>query len=268
MTNLAVLGSPIAHSRSPRIHGAAYASLGLDWTYDAIEQSVDTVTTFLESRDKSWRGVSVTAPLKERVAQWVDRTDATVSLTGSCNTVAFETRSGWNTDVAGIINAFAEHDVAHADSGIVLGAGGTARSAALALARMGANRIMIAARRPEQASWATELSAAVGVHCEVVPLREGSALPSTDLVVSTLPAAADLVPTFLEPPRALLDVDYARTNPRFEALANDTVLVSGALMLLHQALHQVRIFVNGEPSIALKQEHLVFENMRAASGLF
>ena len=59
----AVLGSPVAHSLSPLLHRAAYAALGLDWTYDAVQVSPETLRLFLQSLDSTWAGVSLTLPL-------------------------------------------------------------------------------------------------------------------------------------------------------------------------------------------------------------
>src|SRR5690606_15226535 len=66
-TRLAVLGSPIAHSKSPIIHTAAYRALGLPWEYSAIELTADELPRFVRDRDASWRGLSLTMPLKRDV---------------------------------------------------------------------------------------------------------------------------------------------------------------------------------------------------------
>ena len=63
-TRCAVLGSPIGHSLSPVLHRAAYAALGLDWTYDRVEVTVAELPAFVAGLDASWRGLSLTMPLK------------------------------------------------------------------------------------------------------------------------------------------------------------------------------------------------------------
>ncbi len=65
----AVLGSPIEHSLSPAIHAAAYAHLGLDWTYERHEVVADGLAAFVAGLDESWRGLSCTMPLKEAVVR-------------------------------------------------------------------------------------------------------------------------------------------------------------------------------------------------------
>ena len=59
----AVLGSPIAHSLSPALHRAAYAELGLDWSYDAVEVTEEELESFLDGLGQQWRGLSLTMPL-------------------------------------------------------------------------------------------------------------------------------------------------------------------------------------------------------------
>ena len=68
----AVLGKPIAHSLSPVLHRAGYAAAGLDWSYDAIEVGSDELAGFLDGLDDTWRGLSLTMPLKRTVVPLVD----------------------------------------------------------------------------------------------------------------------------------------------------------------------------------------------------
>ena len=72
MTRAAVLGSPIAHSRSPVLHRAAYEALGLDWTYEAIDVPSGELANLKTHLDDSWRGLSLTMPLKEEVLELLD----------------------------------------------------------------------------------------------------------------------------------------------------------------------------------------------------
>ena len=65
----AVLGSPIEHSLSPALHAAAYASLGLNWSYERVEVDQKQLAPFVDSLDASWRGLSLTMPLKAAVLE-------------------------------------------------------------------------------------------------------------------------------------------------------------------------------------------------------
>jgi len=104
---LAVLGQPVAHSKSPALHGAAYDVLGLPWSYDAIELPADALAGFLATLDDEWRGLSLTMPHKQVVLPLLDSCEPLVALTGAANSVLFDAdgmRRGYNTDVAGIVS--------------------------------------------------------------------------------------------------------------------------------------------------------------------
>ena len=90
MVRAAVLGSPIAHSLSPALHRAAYAALGLDWQYDAVEVASGGLAGFLAGLDPEWRGLSLTMPLKQEVLPLLSERTRLVEITGAANTVVIE----------------------------------------------------------------------------------------------------------------------------------------------------------------------------------
>ncbi|SDH11165.1 shikimate dehydrogenase family protein [Agrococcus jejuensis] len=256
---LAVIGDPIEHSRSPRIHAAAYAVLGLDWAYGRERLTADAVAGFVDGLGPEWRGLSVTAPLKEAAAAWARDVDPLVTRTGAANTLRVDLRAAWNTDVAGIVDAFAEVGVDGVDRGAIVGGGATAVSAVCALAAMGAIRVDAWLRTPAKGERLVTLGAELGVAVHLV----GPDAPPLvgDVVVSTLPAEAAAAPA-LAGPRAILDADYASGASRYEGVAP---LVPGLAMLLHQALRQVRIFVHGDPETPVDREGEVWAAMVAAA---
>jgi shikimate dehydrogenase len=240
----AVLGSPIAHSLSPALHRAAYALLGLDWTYDAVECTAERLAPFLAGLGPEWAGLSLTMPLKAAVLPLLDSAEPTVRRAGAANTVVLRggRREGANTDVPGMVAALAERGVA-ADAAVVLGAGATARSALVSLAQAGTTRVEVAARRPAAAGDLLRVAVAEGLLVEVVPWAAAAELLAAPLVVSTVPAgAADAlaaaVPTR---PGALLDVVYAPwPTPLAAAWSSSAGTVVGGLdLLVHQAALQV-----------------------------
>jgi len=82
-----VLGDPIAHSLSPLLHRAAYDACGLDWEYDAHRVPAGGLAAFVDGLDASWRGLSVTAPLKREAASRADEVSPTVVRAGVANTL-------------------------------------------------------------------------------------------------------------------------------------------------------------------------------------
>ena len=81
-----MLGSPIGHSLSPVLHRAAYGALGLDWTYDRFEVSESGLAGFVAGLDASWRGLSLTMPLKVAVLQ-LGEVDPVAQRAGAGNTL-------------------------------------------------------------------------------------------------------------------------------------------------------------------------------------
>src|SRR5262245_61817694 len=121
----AVLGSPIGHSLSPAMHRAAYAALGLDWTYEAIEIGPGELAAFVAGLGPEWAGLSVTAPLKREAAQCATTATEVVHALGVANTLVHGP-ADWhaaNTDVPGALNALAERGVTRATSVRILGGG-------------------------------------------------------------------------------------------------------------------------------------------------
>lgn len=272
-TRLAVLGSPIAHSKSPLLHAAAYRALGLDWEYEAIEVTGEGLAAFVESRDDSWRGLSLTMPLKRDVLPLLDEIDPVAQLTGGANTLLLEdgARRGFNTDVFGIVEAFRGAGIEGLATAQVLGGGATAASAIVALSELGALGILVSVRDPRKVTSLVELGEALGVDVVVRRLDEGS-FGTPDAVVSTLPGHSEYQFEMPEPVRSasvLFDVAYdpwpSTLAVQWQAVGGR--VISGIEMLVLQALAQVRVFVNADPDAPLDDEDGVLRAMRAAVGL-
>jgi shikimate dehydrogenase len=158
---LAVIGHPVAHSRSPAIHNAAFAVLGLsdEWAYEAIEvappQFADLVRTLPE---RGFVGANVTVPHKLQALEVADRASAPASEIGAANTLSFEGGSirADNTDAPGFLAALPASP--RGARALVLGAGGAARAVVWALVGEGAT-VEIWNRTPERAA---ELAAEFG----------------------------------------------------------------------------------------------------------
>lgn len=260
----AVLGSPISHSRSPVLHRAAYTALGLDWAYDAIEVTSGDLAAFLDACGwPEWVGLSLTMPLKTDVLPLLDEVSETVSLTRAANTVLFgeQGRTGHNTDVAGMQRALQEaHGAGFAPQrGAIIGSGATARSALVALARLGAQEIDVIARSPGRAHELRPIGDDLGVAVSVSPW-EGPAPIDADAVIATVPpgAADALVTRTPAAPGVLLDVAY---GSGITALTSAWARAGGACadgldLLLWQAVDQVRLMTGHEPPVAAMRDAL------------
>jgi len=273
-TRLAVLGSPIGHSKSPLLHRAAYRELGLDWSYEATEVTGEMLPGFVRNLGAEWRGLSLTMPLKRDVLPLLTRRDALVDLTGGANTVLVTESglAGFNTDVYGLVEALRGSGVVQVSAVHLIGAGATAASVLVAVASLGTTEVLITTRSPEKATALLELATSLGISATATGLSGGRGDFIPDLVVSTLPGGTrvDLpLPAEVLSGRALLDVAYDPWPTPLAArfLGAGGRVISGLEMLVNQALAQVRIFVTGSPHTPIDNEARVLQSMRISVGL-
>lgn len=246
----AVLGKPVAHSRSPAIHNAGYAAAGLTgWSYTAIECAEPELAGLVAGLGPEWAGLSLTMPLKEVALAVADQVAPLAATLGAANTLVRGPDRSWraeNTDAPGMIDALgvlpASPDV------VVLGAGGTARAALAAAARIGARRVTVVARRPGAIAGLEPVAAALGVPLTPAGWPEApDRLAAADLAISTVPAgAADpLAPVVRwRGGTVLLDALYQPwpTPLAAAAAAAGCRVVSGLELLLAQAVGQFELF--------------------------
>jgi hypothetical protein len=172
----AVLGRPVGHSLSPLLHRAAYAALGLaGWTYDALDLGPEDLPVLLAGLGPEWRGFSVTMPCKQAAVAVADEVEPLPRLLGAANTLV-PTGGGWraeNTDVHGVgmaLQVGGVHRVGHA---AIVGAGGTAAAAAVALAELGAESVDVLVREPSRAADVVRVLDVLGVRADVRPIGPG-----------------------------------------------------------------------------------------------
>jgi shikimate-5-dehydrogenase len=248
----AVLGSPIAHSKSPQLHLAAYRALGLDnWTYERIECGAAELPGLLGGFGPEWVGVSVTAPGKFAALRFADERTERADQVGSANTLV-RTAAGWradNTDIDGVAGAIG----GASGQALVCGSGGTAPAAVVGLAQLGVAGITVVARDPEKAARLVDLGGRAGVPTRFCGLDGddlADALAAAEVLVSTIPAdvAARYATTFARIP-VLLDAVYDPWPTPLAAAVADAGgrVISGLQMLLHQAFAQVEQFT-GRPA--------------------
>jgi shikimate dehydrogenase len=241
----AVLGSPIAHSRSPQLHLAAYRALGLtDWSYERIECGADELPPLVRGFGPEWVGVSVTMPGKFAALRFAGERTPRAELVGSANTLV-RTASGWradNTDIDGVTGALGQ---AVSGPAAILGSGGTAPAALVGLAELGVQHVSIVARNLDRAAPLLDLGSRLGVDTRWVEL--GAPLADVAVVINTIPAgvAAQYADTVTRTP-VLLDAIYDPwPTPLAQAVtAAGGRVISGLQMLLNQAFAQVEQFTS------------------------
>jgi shikimate dehydrogenase len=258
----AVMGWPVGHSLSPRLHGHWLRRHGVDGAYVPLAVPPDCLAQALRALPAlGFRGCNLTIPHKEAALALVDRATPLASRIGAVNTVVVEpdgTLSGDNTDGFGFLASLAAGAPRwRADAGpaVLLGAGGAARAVAVALLEAGAPEVRLLNRTPDRAgrlasaldgpvvavAWAERTAALAGATLLVNTTSLGMAgQPPLVLVLDALPRTAlvtDVVYTPLVTP--LLAVARARGNP----------VVDGLGMLLHQARPGFRAWFGPDPAV-------------------
>lgn len=249
-----VIGDPIAHSKSPLIHGFWLKALGLAGDYRRAHVVPDALAAFIAERrdDPDWRGCNVTIPHKVAVMDLVDDPGNIRGTIGAMNTVVRQkdgTLIGTNTDAAGFYAPLAELDLEGAPVAVV-GAGGAARAVLFALARANVGHVTILNRSPLKAMG---LLATFGLKGDVVGLD--AALPPVSLLVNSSslgmtgqpPLDLDLSPL---PEEAIVyDLVYSplQTGLLKAAGARGLDTVDGLDMLIGQAALAFELFFGASP---------------------
>lgn len=212
-TALAVLGDPLAYTRSPELHRAGFDVLGLKGSSEAIRTTPETLGERLrELAARGYRGVNLTAPLKDVALPLLQRVSGSASVARSVNTVGFEPDGWWGdtTDGPGLVDLLLTLGRSPARQRVTfLGAGGAARSLAVALLAAGAPSVAASARNLERVAegW-REIEGArlVGWRSR----EEEDCLAGSSLVISAIPPdPKPPAPLASVPMRALiLDLAY------------------------------------------------------------
>jgi shikimate dehydrogenase len=248
-----VLGKPIAHSLSPVLHNAGYRASGLDdWSYTAIECDESGLPSVLDGLGPDWAGVSLTMPLKEAGLAIAAAASESATAVGAANTLV-RRENGWyaeNTDITGMVAALREAGVTRPASIAVLGAGGTARAALGAAARLNVRRVVLFARRPEVAGELDPVAERLGLSLSFTSWSGAARCAMHDVVISTVPrGVADDLTVAWRPGTVVFDVVYDPWPTAFAGAAQEAGcrIVSGLDLLLAQALDQFVLFT-GEPA--------------------
>ena len=248
----AVLGSPIQHSLSPVLHGAAYQALGLHgWRYDMIECDEPGLPPLIDGLGPEWAGLSLTMPLKRVALAVADEVTPLAQAVGAANTLVFPSggpaggRRADNTDVAGMVAALREAGLGQVRQAVILGAGGTAQSALAAVRELGQRSPVVLVRNLGRTGELLQTAERLAMRPTISGGLFDEPLPDADLVISALPggAADPLRSTRWAPGTTVLDVVYAPWPTPFagSALAAGCRVVSGLAVLLHQAAAQVEL---------------------------
>ena len=263
MDRYGVMGWPVAHSKSPVMHKAAFAATGIDADYDLIPcppEAFDARIPQLVS--EGYRGWNCTVPHKNAILKHLDEIDPEARLAGSVNTVKVlpdGRLSGFSTDGYGLRMALQEELGFSCDGASILfvGAGGAASAVALHFALAGAARISIANRSLDKAEAICAAIVASGANCRSQALSPHSLtrdlVGEHDLVIqcTSLGLKPDdpmpMDPGLLAPYQLVCDMIYGLTPFRRAATALGCATCDGRGMLLHQGARAWEIWT-GQPA--------------------
>ncbi|MBV9440574.1 MAG: shikimate dehydrogenase [Candidatus Eremiobacteraeota bacterium] len=250
----AVIGHPIAHSRSPELFARFAASAGIALTYRAVDIPPEALATTLDSwrNDAAFVGCNVTIPHKERALALADEADEVARGSGAANVLTHDGRSlvASNTDVEAIESALRESGFdLHGARVAILGSGGAARAVAYAARRSGAKSIAIAARNVERAR---ALAAAFDAHACAL-----DAIPAADLYVNATPVGmtgreqGSLLPSNAAAGAFAFDLVYTPIDTPFlhDARARGLHAMDGWRMFVAQAAATFRRWFGVVPEV-------------------
>jgi shikimate dehydrogenase len=256
MIRAAVLGSPIAHSLSPKIHNKAFEILEISGEYQAIEVDENTFPTFFaENSEANWNGFSLTMPLKEVVLQASNQVDDRARRINSANTL-YRLGDGWavtSTDYSAFENLLSVDANANV---AIIGGGGTARAAIGSLnSKMKSVDVLL--RNPARVQAMSTAAPDIKVkQCEM-----GTSLDSYDLIIQTTPSGAfdQYVTNLNSTTGVLLECLYkpwpTRLASRFAELGG--TVISGKELLVEQALFQIELFTQMKIDFAQMRQALL-----------
>ena len=244
-----VIGHPIAHSKSPLLHGHWLKTYGIAGHYVPLEVDADALKKVLKAMPKmGFVGCNVTIPHKERVVKYVDQITDRATLIGAVNTLIFRPDGGIvgdNTDGYGFIENLRQNAPdwdASAGPAVVLGAGGAARAVVASLLDAGAPEILLTNRTKVRADTLRE---DFGARVKVVEwvqasnvLQEGATLVNTTSLGMAGKSELKLSMDGLRADTLVTDLVYTPLNTAFLKTAQDIgcATVDGLGMLLHQAV--------------------------------
>jgi shikimate dehydrogenase len=271
---LGVIGHPIAHSLSPRMHNAAFAADGADYVYVAMDIRPGNLPVAVAGLAVlGFVGFNVTMPYKEEILPLVDGLDETARLAGAVNTVVVEEGGllrGLNTDGSGFVEACKEAGVTFAGRRVlILGAGGAAAAIAVAVLREGASRLYLANRTARKAEdlRARLSEVALGAEIQVCPFDEvGDAAAEAEVLINaTYLGMKDgeplpLPPESLTAEKVVCDAVYLagrETGLIRRARKVGACVVPGGRMLLYQGVQAQRVWTGREPNVEVMSDALL-----------
>ncbi len=277
MNVVGIVGHPIGHSASPKMHNAVYAHLNLDYTYvpfDVVPETLEQAVKGLRALQVS--GVNVTVPLKERIIPFLDELDGEAKTIGAVNTVLNKNGRliGYNTDGLGFIFSLKEcHQFDFSSKRVVvIGAGGTAKAIVTKcmVEPMASLTVINRNLSRAQSLLSSDFISSSQVSYQLLSSTDEAvhdALCEADLIINTtplgMPPMEDKMPLasmqWVQPHQICYDVIYVPNPTLFlrEAQNKGATIISGSEMLAAQAKFAFKIFTGHDASFKMMHDVLI-----------
>lgn len=265
MKKFAVIGHPIAHSKSPALHEAGFNELDIEASFTAIDIAPEDLASWISLNMIDYAGLAVTIPHKETIIPLVQKLSPAAQAIGAVNTLYWEHEvlHGTNTDCVGVLRAL-QSEVLNLEGKnvLLLGAGGAARAALFALQTSGANTTIWNRTSDKAVALADEFEA------DAAELLSALNPDKFDIVINSTAVGLKkwesiLSADFWTPHHVAFDMVYDPLETRFLSEAADAGArtITGDQMLVHQALEQFHLWhkVELEPEVMGKAFFLADE---------
>ncbi|MHC1573776.1 MAG: shikimate dehydrogenase [Candidatus Syntropharchaeales archaeon] len=258
-----VIGDPIGHSLSPRMHNAAYRALELECTYLPFHvKSEDLSEAIRGAKALGIQGLNVTVPHKEAVMAFIDP-DPLAERIGAVNTIDFIREKGYNTDAFGVTGSLRSAGIDLGDKRVLmLGAGGASRAVAFSCVEAGCKLVISNRTKEKGERLADELGGsvtAIGLERE----RIAPVIAESDILINTTSVGMypevdkiPIDPDLLHEDLIVFDLVYnpQKTMLLGEAERRGCLTIDGVKMLVYQGAESFKIWLGIDPPLEVMEE--------------
>jgi len=268
---IGIIGNPLEHSLSPRMHNLTLSKMGLDYIYVPLEVAPNWLGEAVAGlKALNFKGVNVTIPYKKAVIPYLDELSPEALACGAVNLIKNENGylTGYNTDGRGFMASLAEEGVGSIKRVVLIGAGGAAHSIAYELAIAGVEQISILdldeAKACELARFVESLPAGKADGAQMSDELFSRLSQNADLIINCTPVGmypdVDNTPVRslnnVQPDTVVYDLIYNPISTRFLSIAqaNNLKTINGLSMLVHQGALTLKILTGATPPITYMKE--------------
>jgi shikimate dehydrogenase len=254
MKKFLVIGNPIEHSLSPKLHNYWIKNNGIDAIYEKLKLNEDELEQYiLQVKEKKISGINVTVPYKKAIIPFLDKLSIEAESTQSVNTIYLRDNKviGHNTDIIGFETSMeiSEYNVFNKEV-LILGAGGVVPSIIFALNKMKASKIKISNRTKEKAENLKKLF-------KDIEIKEWGEVPNFDMIINATSLGLkkednpNLDFSSISGNKFFYDVIYNPNETNFLKIGKDlgNKTLNGKLMFIYQALSAFNIWHRQKPDV-------------------